>query len=281
MPLSKLQRTVARSALRSARKLIEAAAASNSGVQNQLFVQTTPHASEFQNYRYDASELDALEHVYPPALKPLIALYPTRSVDGATLRQMVRSVCRQLPTTADSSSSSSSSGSRGGSSSNNNSSSSNDDDTALVALRLLSDHMKMSESTSVATTDGMRVVVTAIYDEHASQEAGHGQHVFFYRCTFHNVGQDLYQLMGRHWVFVDKNGTVCAEVPKFGSGVIGQYPLLRPGQSFQYMSQTIMPEAGGGVMKGSFLFTNKTKGIAVEAKVAPCPLVVPHRSSRG
>jgi len=275
MPLSKLQRTVARSALRSARKLIKAeAAASNSGVQNQiLFVQTTPHASEFQNYRYDASELDALEHVYPPALKPLIALYPTRSVDGATLRQMVRSMCRQLPTTADSSSS----GSRGGS----GNSSSIDDDTALVALRLLSDHMKMSESTSVATTDGMRVVVTAIYDEHASQEAGHGQQVFFYRCTVHNVGQDLYQLMGRHWVFVDKNQRVCSEVPKFGSGVIGQYPLLRPGQSFQYMSQTIMPEAGGGVMKGSFLFTNKTKGIAVEVKVAPCPLVVPSRSSRG
>lgn len=259
MSLSKLQRTVARAMLRRASKLTRSGA--------QLFLQTLPDPSEFQTHGYDASEMDALERIYPPALRPLIALYPTRSINGAMLREMVRSACRPADN-----------GDSGGGDGGDGGGGCGGDDAALLALRMLSDQVMLAASTSVATTDGVRIVVTSIYDAERSHEAGNCQHVFFYRCTFHNMGEDLVQLMGRHWEF-SQNGTVVAEVPPFGSGVIGQYPLLPPGHSFQYMSQTVMPGADGGVMRGSFLFANKTKGIAMKAVVAPCPLIAPSKPS--
>ncbi len=52
----------------------------------------------------------------------------------------------------------------------------------------------------------------------------------------------------------------------------GEHPTLGPGQSFVYMSKTLLPGKQGGTMSGCFLFTDSATGKKVEAKIAVTPL---------
>jgi ApaG protein len=57
--------------------------------------------------------------------------------------------------------------------------------------------------------------------------------VFAYRITIENIGNQVVQLMRRHWFIWDSNA-VQREVE--GDGVVGDQPVLNPGQSYQYVS---------------------------------------------
>jgi ApaG protein len=72
---------------------------------------------------------------------------------------------------------------------------------------------------------------------------------FAYTITIRNVGQVPSQLVGRHWVITDSEGDV-QEVR--GLGVVGQQPLLRPGEQFEYTSWATLPTPIG-TMRGEFL----------------------------
>ena len=72
---------------------------------------------------------------------------------------------------------------------------------------------------------------------------------FAYTITIRNVGQVPAQLVGRHWVITDSEGDV-QEVR--GLGVVGQQPLLRPGEQFEYTSWATLPTPIG-TMRGEFL----------------------------
>jgi len=71
---------------------------------------------------------------------------------------------------------------------------------------------------------------------------------FVYTVTITNTGEVAAQLVSRHWVIVDANGH--REEVK-GLGVIGQQPLLKPGESFQYTSGSRLRTASG-TMHGSY-----------------------------
>lgn len=71
---------------------------------------------------------------------------------------------------------------------------------------------------------------------------------FAYTITVSNAGQVAAQLIARHWIISDANGH--AEEVK-GLGVVGQQPLLKPGESFQYTSACRLRTASG-TMHGSF-----------------------------
>ena len=73
---------------------------------------------------------------------------------------------------------------------------------------------------------------------------------FAYRVTVTNTGQVAAQLIARHWVISDANGHT-EEVK--GLGVVGQQPLLKPGESFQYTSGSRLHTASG-TMHGSYFF---------------------------
>lgn len=73
---------------------------------------------------------------------------------------------------------------------------------------------------------------------------------FAYTVTVTNTGQVPVQLISRHWVIRDERGH--SEEVK-GLGVVGQQPLLRPGESFQYTSGCRL-RASCGTMHGSFFF---------------------------
>ena len=75
-----------------------------------------------------------------------------------------------------------------------------------------------------------------------------GVFAFAYTVTVTNTGEVAAQLISRHWVIVDANG-MNEEVK--GLGVVGQQPLLRPGESFQYTSACRLRTASG-TMHGSY-----------------------------
>lgn len=78
----------------------------------------------------------------------------------------------------------------------------------------------------------------------------HKVFAFAYTVTVTNTGTVAAQLISRHWVIQDESGHT-DEVK--GLGVVGQQPLLRPGESFQYTSGCRLHEASG-TMHGSYFF---------------------------
>lgn len=92
-----------------------------------------------------------------------------------------------------------------------------------------------------------RIEVTPNYlAEQSSPQQG--LYVFSYTITITNIGQVSAQLISRTWNVNDANGHT--ERVK-GLGVIGQQPLLKPGQSFEYTSGTRL-RTPTGTMHGSF-----------------------------
>ena len=78
----------------------------------------------------------------------------------------------------------------------------------------------------------------------------HGLYGFSYTVTVTNTGEVAAQLISRHWVISDANGH--NEEVK-GLGVVGQQPLLKPGESFQYTSGSRL-RTPSGTMHGSYFF---------------------------
>ena len=80
-----------------------------------------------------------------------------------------------------------------------------------------------------------------------SDEAGN-RFVFSYTITITNLGQSPAKLISRHWIITDANNHV-QEVR--GQGVVGEQPLLKPSQSFEYTSGTVLTTQVG-TMRGSY-----------------------------
>lgn len=74
------------------------------------------------------------------------------------------------------------------------------------------------------------------------------RYVFAYTVTIRNTGRLAAKLLTRHWIINDANGNV-QEV--HGEGVVGEQPYLRPGESFEYTSGTVI-ETPVGSMEGSY-----------------------------
>jgi len=79
-------------------------------------------------------------------------------------------------------------------------------------------------------------------------DAAAGRYVFAYTITISNVGTVSAQLVSRHWIITDANGHT-QEVR--GLGVVGEQPVLRPRESFEYTSGTTLA-TGVGTMRGSY-----------------------------
>jgi len=74
------------------------------------------------------------------------------------------------------------------------------------------------------------------------------RHVFAYTITLANQGEHAVQLLSRHWIITDANNHV-QEVK--GKGVVGEQPVIKPGQSFEYSSGTVLATQVG-TMSGSY-----------------------------
>ena len=74
------------------------------------------------------------------------------------------------------------------------------------------------------------------------------RYVFAYTITIANTGTVSAQLISRHWIITDAEN-VTQEVK--GLGVVGEQPLLRPGESFEYTSGTALATPVG-TMRGTY-----------------------------
>jgi ApaG protein len=82
--------------------------------------------------------------------------------------------------------------------------------------------------------------------EHSNPDEQH--FVFAYTVTIRNTGETTAQLLSRHWVITDGNNNV-EEVR--GEGVVGEQPVLRPGEAFEYTSGCPLGTPIGS-MKGTY-----------------------------
>jgi ApaG protein len=98
-----------------------------------------------------------------------------------------------------------------------------------------------------ADLNNIRVDVETRYIEDQSNPE-QNYYVFAYTITIRNKGQQSAKLLTRHWVITDSNEKI-QEVR--GDGVVGEQPLLKPGEQFVYTSGTML-ETAVGTMKGSY-----------------------------
>jgi ApaG protein len=98
-----------------------------------------------------------------------------------------------------------------------------------------------------AITREIRVQVEPIYLDDQS-EPDDAQYVWAYRVQIENEGTETVQLLTRYWHITDGVGRV-QEVR--GAGVVGEQPVLNPGESYEYTSGTPLPTPSG-IMKGSY-----------------------------
>lgn len=118
----------------------------------------------------------------------------------------------------------------------------------------------------------MRVQVEPRYlpDQSSPED---GIYTFAYTITVTNVGKVPAQLIARHWLINDASGH--AQEVK-GLGVIGQQPLLAPGETFRYTSGCRL-QAPSGTMHGSYLVVDELG----ERFDVPVPLFVLEAESDG
>lgn len=97
-----------------------------------------------------------------------------------------------------------------------------------------------------------------------------GRFAFAYTIRLRNRGAVAAQLISRHWIITDGNGKV-EEVR--GDGVVGQQPLLQPGEAFEYRSGAML-ETAIGSMRGSYRMRT-ADGSEFDAPIEAFTLSVP------
>ncbi|MGI9251656.1 MAG: Co2+/Mg2+ efflux protein ApaG [Pseudohongiellaceae bacterium] len=99
----------------------------------------------------------------------------------------------------------------------------------------------------MADEHNIKIEVQSHYlEEQSSVEAN--RYVFAYAITITNGGKESVKLLTRHWYITDGNNRV-EEVS--GDGVVGQQPVIKPGESFHYTSGAIL-QTETGTMQGSY-----------------------------
>lgn len=102
--------------------------------------------------------------------------------------------------------------------------------------------------------------------EHSMPE--HERYVFLYTVHIENTGSTPVQLMSRHWVITDGRGHT--EHVK-GPGVIGQQPVIQPGQTYSYSSFCPLPTPTGN-MRGRYFMIDQPTGLTPKEFEVTIPL---------
>ncbi len=125
-----------------------------------------------------------------------------------------------------------------------------------------------------STTHDIRVTVQPVFLEEQSSPDDH-QFVWAYQVRIENLGDRTVRLRNRYWSITDAEGRT-QEVR--GPGVVGEQPLLRPGDSFEYTSGCPLTTPSG-VMVGSYEMEAET-GERIEVAIPAFSLDSPHQKVR-
>jgi ApaG protein len=122
------------------------------------------------------------------------------------------------------------------------------------------------------TTAGITVTVKPYYLEDQSEPEAQ-RFVWAYHVRIENNGQRTVQLRNRYWRITDSRGRI-QEVR--GAGVVGEQPVLRPGDSFEYTSGTPLPTPSG-IMGGTYQMEASETGERFDVAIPSFSLDSPHQ----
>ena len=125
-------------------------------------------------------------------------------------------------------------------------------------------------STSEALTRNVRVRVRAQYDPERS-DPSENQWFFLYTIQISNEGHQTVQLLSRHWIITDGKGQV-QEIR--GLGVVGEQPVLAPGERFEYTSGCPLTTPFGS-MQGTYQMVSENQD-RFDVDIAPFALTEPY-----
>jgi len=121
-------------------------------------------------------------------------------------------------------------------------------------------------------TEGVKVtVLTEFQPEYSSPAQAH--YVFTYKISIENCSEYTVQLLRRHWFIYDANGSL-REVE--GEGVVGQQPVLEPGEIHEYISGCNL-KTGIGKMKGTYLMERVVDAKQFRVRIPEFTMIVPYR----
>ncbi len=118
-------------------------------------------------------------------------------------------------------------------------------------------------------TDGIRVEVDSFFLAEQSDPVN-DRYVFAYRVLITNESEACIQLMRRHWYITELGGDL-REVE--GEGVVGEQPVMEPGESHEYTSGAIL-QGPVGSMYGTYEM-HRDDGTVFEAQIPKFPLEMP------
>jgi ApaG protein len=118
-----------------------------------------------------------------------------------------------------------------------------------------------SQTVSDALTEGVRVSVKARYSPEHS-DPGDSRWFFLYTITIANESDQQVKLLNRNWLILDATGK-SEEV--HGPGVVGEQPVIEPGQSFEYTSGCPL-QTPFGSMAGTYEL-QRADGTQLEAEI--------------
>ena len=124
-----------------------------------------------------------------------------------------------------------------------------------------------------ATTADIRVTVRAIYlADQSEPERSH--YVWAYRVGIENLGKRAVQLLKRTWLITDGRGLTQRV---HGDGVIGEQPVLEPGESFEYTSGTPL-STPSGFMRGQYHMVATDSDEPFDVTIPAFSLDSPHQA---
>jgi ApaG protein len=132
------------------------------------------------------------------------------------------------------------------------------------------DSLYFTKPNLTATTSSIKVSVDSEYLPEQSQPES-ALYVFAYHVRIENFGTTSAQLMSRHWIITDGNQEI-EEI--IGEGVIGEQPLIQPGEIYEYSSGAVIRTPVGS-MHGNYRLIGKN-GNFFDAYIDPFTLAKPH-----
>ena len=124
------------------------------------------------------------------------------------------------------------------------------------------------------TTEKISITVNPYFLEDQS-EPDDQHYVWAYQVTIDNQSKERVQLINRYWKIIDSNGTK-QEVS--GQGVVGEQPVLNPGEKFEYTSGTPL-STPSGFMEGHYEMET-IEGVKFEAYIPQFSLDSPFTSKK-
>jgi ApaG protein len=136
------------------------------------------------------------------------------------------------------------------------------------------EYLKMTFEYTLVT-NSVKVTVLPIYIEEQSIPY-ESCYVWMYSVKIKNQGHSTIQLLNRHWQIIDYKGKI-NEID--GIGVVGEQPVIKPGEIFKYTSGAYL-NVPSGIMNGKYEFLNEQSEKIFEVIIPSFSLDSPYISTR-